>query len=336
MSSKKMAYLSQFTVQDTITPDDIVMMRRVFLEDGVISGPEAAFLFSLNHTFQDNSPEWVSFFVEAVTDYCVNQVAPKGYLTEENMQGLLAMLMEDGHVDSAVEMMMLVRLLEEAKEVPGSMVLLVLEKVKEGILTGEGPMKIGLDDSAGVIDKDEVELLRRILYSAGGDGNISISKAEAELLFDLNMNSREEENDPSWLELYTKAVTSYLMKASGRDPVAREEVVRRQEWLDKEDDENFLKKMWQSRNRTMGYMRRLLDFSTWSNTDEEMFAGMNFEKMAKASKEAEKITEEEATWLYEQIMADGVVSENEKKMLLYLFEMSDTVPEKLKELVEAA
>ncbi len=337
MSSKKMAYLSQFKIQDEITSEDVVMMRRVLLEDSVISGREAAFLFDLNHEFQSQNPDWVSFFVEAVTDYCVNQVVPRGYLTEENMNGLLDMIKEDGHVDGALEMMLLVKILEAARQVPETLVMIVLEKVKEGILSGEGPLKAGEDSRAGIIDRDEVELLRRILYSAGGDANISISKAEAELLFELNAKSKEEENDPSWMELYTKAVTSYLMAANGYAPLAREEVIRRTEWLDAEgSDKSFVKKMWEGRSRTMGYMKQMLNFSGWSNTSEDVFEGMSLDRMEKAGKEAEAITEEEGSWLYSQITADGVVSDNEKEMIKYLVEMSDMVPENLKTLLKAA
>ena len=36
------------------------------------------------------------------------------------------------------------------------------------------------------IAKAEVDLLRRILYAYGGDGNIAITRAEAEVLFRIN------------------------------------------------------------------------------------------------------------------------------------------------------
>ncbi len=337
MSSQKMTYLSQFTVKDDISSDDVLMMRRAFWEDGVIAEEEAVFLFSLNDKFQSQNADWIMFFIEAITEYTVNQVLPRGYMTQENMDWMLALIDYNGHVDGATEMMLLVKVLETAEQVPQTLVMYTLEKIKEGILAGDGPLRIGTDLRPKVIDASEVELLRRVLYAVGGAGNVSISKVEAEFLFDLNEQADKETTCPEWQEFFSKAVTSYLMAMNGYEPLAREEVLRRNEWLEERGSAgSFMGEMVKERGTTWDFMGKMLNFSTWSNTDETQFSAMAFDRMDAAVSDAEKITEQEASWLYSLIISDGTVDETEKKMLQYLIEMSDFVPDNLKSLLAAA
>ena len=323
MSAQKMTYLSGFSVKNEITSEDVADMRRKFWEDNVINEEEAAFLFSLNDRFQSQNEDWIMFFIEAMSTYCVSHTVPRGYMTQDNVDWLVFKIHENNAMESATELMLLIKILETAHQVPQTLVIYTLEQIKEGILKGNGPFKSGDDARPGVIDKDEVEMIRRVLYSVGGDGNISITKREAEFLFDLNEKSEEELNHASWLELYTVAVTNYLMTVGGHEPVPRETVIKRQEWLEE-------------RGTTWGFMSKMLNFSTWSDTNEHDFSGMSFERMEQQNSEAESITEQEASWLYSLMTSDSIISDNEKEMLKYLFERSAFIPDNLKTLLRAA
>ena len=61
-----------------ISADDVLALRREVWPDGAVSDAEASALFALNRAARDPGPEWTAFFVEAMTEYVVNQRAPRG------------------------------------------------------------------------------------------------------------------------------------------------------------------------------------------------------------------------------------------------------------------
>lgn len=58
----------------------------------------------------------------------------------------------------------------------------------------------------GIIDADEVKKLEKVLYEDG-----VIDKDEADFLFELNDAVTGKPNDPSWEELFIKAITSFVL-----------------------------------------------------------------------------------------------------------------------------
>ena len=64
------------------------------------------------------------------------------------------------------------------------------------------------------MSKEAVDILRRIVYAFGGNGAVAMAKSEAEVLFDLNDATAGADNDPSWNDLFVKAIASYVMAAS--------------------------------------------------------------------------------------------------------------------------
>ena len=58
----------------------------------------------------------------------------------------------------------------------------------------------------GVIDEQEVKLLRDVLYADG-----IIDSEEAEFLFELNNAVSGKDNHPTWATLFIDAISSYLL-----------------------------------------------------------------------------------------------------------------------------
>jgi len=122
--------------------------------------------------------------------------------------------------------------LERAIFSPVRLVSFVLEQVKRGVIEGNGPVAHGGRLQPGVMGEVETELVRRILYAFGGDGNVAITRQEAEILFDINDATAEAANHPAWSDLYAKALANFLMAASGYQVPTRQEALRREAWLD--------------------------------------------------------------------------------------------------------
>jgi hypothetical protein len=226
------APVAGLTSKNKITAEDVTMLRREVFADGVVTPGEAEALFALDQTARDKCAEWAPFFVEAVTDYIVHQEKPEGYVSQENADWLVNAVSRDGMVDSRIELELLVHVLEEAKSSPGQLSAYALEQVAHAVIEGKGPLMHGGSLVPGHIAKAEVDLLRRILYAYGGDGNIAISKAEAEVLFRINDRTATADNDPSWNDLFVKAIANYVMCATGYEPPTREAALRHESFLD--------------------------------------------------------------------------------------------------------
>jgi hypothetical protein len=106
-----------------------------------------------------------------------------------------------------------VKVLDRAKLSPVKLVRFALEQVKLAVTVGDGYLGHARSNrrlSPGVIGEVEVELIRRILYAFGGDGNIAVTRQEAEVLFDINDATAEASNDPAWSDLFVKALANFL------------------------------------------------------------------------------------------------------------------------------
>ena len=98
---------------------------------------------------------------------------------------------------------------------PSQLCVYALEQVAHAVVDGKGPLMLGGALVPGLIAKAEVELLRRILHAHGGDGNIAITRAEAEVLFRINERTAQAKNDPSWNDLFVKAIANFVMCSAG-------------------------------------------------------------------------------------------------------------------------
>ena len=310
-----------------INDDDVLAMRREVYPDGVIQSAEAEQLFRLNDDCSEQSPGWMTFFVEAITDYVVNQVDPPGYVSEDNANWLINHISRKGLVSSSSELELLVNILDKAKSSPERLVRFALEQVKSGVLTGSGPTRIGVDLLPFRIGAGEVDLLRRILYAFGGDGNVAITRTEADLLFDINDAVGNADNHPSWSDLFVKAVANYLMAASGYKVPSRQEALKLEAW---EDDDRVSTVDFFSRALSGGLRGILAAYSKDISWDERL------KHQQDDISSAERITDDEAKWLFDRINRSGGMQENERQLLRFIAQESPDINPLLKPLIAQA
>src|SRR5262249_8223871 len=112
------------------------------------------------------------------------------------------------------------------------LVAFALQQVKQAVLSNEGYLGSNRALGPGVVSLEDTELVRRIVYAFGGDGNVAVTRQEAAMLFDINDATSEVENHPAWSDLFVKAIANFLMGASGYQVPVRQEALRREAWLD--------------------------------------------------------------------------------------------------------
>ena len=308
-------------IQNTgrIKADDTLAVRRAVYSDGAIGPDEAEWLFALNRACPVQDKSWHDLFSEALTDYCVNQMPPEGYISPDNARWLINHLGRDGYVETASGVTLLVNILDKSTSCPEELSAFVLKQVKRAVLEGTGPTRRG-GFEAGRVTAADVDLIRRTLYAAGGQQNIAISKPEAEVLFDISDATAGAVNDPAWSDLFVKAIANHIMFASGYQVPSREEALHYEQWRDdvSVDVGGFFEKMARGLSEVFGAYRQDED-------DDRRHATISM---------AERVTDDEARWLASRINRDGKILPHEAAVLSFIKRESPDIHPLLKPLLD--
>ncbi|EAV40816.1 hypothetical protein SIAM614_17429 [Stappia aggregata IAM 12614] len=312
-----------------LSEDDVINVRRYVYGDMAVSLEEGEALFRLNNANISYHDTWFELFPEAILDILVHQAKPEGYVSEDKATWLIDQILADGHICGKTELDAVLHVLEKARDVPEKLEQFALRAVADSVIAGEGPTRSGTHLKPGVIADAEVELLRRVLYASSGSRGVAISKAEAEVLFDLNDATVEAENAPAWSELFAKAVANFVMAMSGFTPPPRKIALERENWLEQPGGFDgglggFFKKMFSG---GVGGIRDAY------GDKPDPFAARGNELLAEIAAN-EVVTEEEAAWLVNRIGRDGILHENEKALLRFIREESPNIHPALMPLLE--
>jgi uncharacterized tellurite resistance protein B-like protein len=205
-----------------IDAEEVNKLREVLFADGKIDQDEADFLFEINDAVsgKPNDSSWKAFFVEAISDYLLNDEKSPGVIDEEEGKWLVEKIGADGQVDGA-EKQLLDHLKKNAKKMPATVTALMT-----GAIAGNAtsPDKKNLQKlkkvviADGMIDKDEVNRLRNMLYADG-----KIDQEEADFIFELNDAVSGKKNDPTWNQFFVQAISDYLLNDEKSPGVIDEE-----------------------------------------------------------------------------------------------------------------
>lgn len=89
-----------------------------------------------------------------------------------------------------------------------------LARVRDGVITGEGPTTRGRMHFSRALDTQDVDWCVRILTASAVD-NVPVSRAEAETLFEINDASADRLDEGMFDDLLAKAVVHHAASASG-------------------------------------------------------------------------------------------------------------------------
>jgi len=330
MSALQLLPIDEMLLRGTIKDVDVLRLRSAVHNDGVITAEEAEALFKLNETCALHDPAWVDFYIEALTDYLVNQAEPEGYLTAEDAHRLIARIANDGRIERKSDFDLVLNVLDKSRWSPVSLSRFALQQIKRAVVDGDGPLRVGQPQERGKINEPEVEVARRILYAFGGEGSIAVTRPEAEVLFDINDAIGDPEANPAWTDLFVKAVTNVVMAASGQAVPTREEALRRDAWLIEGRGElSPLALLSAMVTSSIDAVR-----ATYQEQSSEERALVRLEQQRIEIITNEEITQAEAAWLSERIGRDGHLTPNEAALVAYLKKESPKIHPDLQAAVE--
>jgi hypothetical protein len=277
-----------------ITPEDVLAVRRAIWPDGRVSDTEAGFVFDLNRLIEAPSAEWRDFFLDALTDYVVNQKAPRGYVDEANADWLIREVDQDGENVTRLEIELVVKVVERALNCPAQLRTWALAELEEAVVRGSKS-----------VDAGECALLRRLVFAPGGEGALVVGKDEAEALWRIKDACLDSDNAPEWKTLFVQAVGNHLMAWSDYKPLERGEAARLETFVN--DD----------RSSVAGFFGRMRGSNPLAEAA-KLFKDAPRIDYDAALAAAEAITPEEQGWLDRHVEADGARDPYEEALLAFV------------------
>jgi hypothetical protein len=277
-----------------VTPEDVLAVRRSVWPDGKVSDTEAGIVFELNRLIREPSDEWRAFFIEALTDYVVNQKAPRGYVDEANAAWLISQVDQDGAPVSRLEIELVVKVIERALNCPASLRSWALARIEDSVIAG-----------TKTVDAGECRLLRRLVFAPGGEGGLVVGADEAELLWRLKDACLESDNAPEWKLLFVQAVGNHLLAWSSYKPLARDEAARLEAFVN--DD----------RSSVLGFFSRMRGASPLAEAT-RLFKDAPKIDYDAALAAAEAVTPDEQEWLDHKVQGDGARDPYEEALLAFV------------------
>ena len=333
--------VDELSAKGTIGADDVLRLRQEVWKDGVADRNEVEAVFHLDNACHEKDPAWTQFYVDALAEYFVWNAQPRKYVSEENARYLIDNIVKDGKIDSTSELELLINITYWAISCPEELYLFALEAVKDSVLNPE-TAAYGSNRPPAVISSSDVEIIRKVIYSASSPGGFTVTKREAELLFELSNKTIEEENASTWPDLFAKGVANFLMFPRGAPIVpSAEEAMSRERWLEE--------------RRGVGEFLSLVGKETIKSiipgnlpVSEARAAVDPFGKIAanrereredlrvKEALSRESIDRNEAKWLITMMAIDGKLNEAERSLLRFIKQNSPSIDPLLLEVMDKA
>jgi hypothetical protein len=318
----------------SINKDDVLALRRLVWDDGRITELEAEAIFRADQVCRAKARGWKEFYVDALTDFFVWKSDPPKYVSEPAGEFLIRHILRDNKIAGICELELLVNITYWAVDCPVQLHMLVLEAVRDSVLTPEERL-YGWGRKPGVITRPDVEIVRRAIYAQGSEGGFTVTRTEAELIFELEHATDGEANHESWQDLYVKAIANFLMFPRGARVVpSAAEQKRRDAWLEERRGVGELLKQAGKNSFRLSKIKEGWDSMDTFGRGEKREREERERAQLREALGRESIDEAEARWLLSKIGEDGKVTENERALLRFIRDNAPYIDPQLAEFIE--
>jgi len=311
--------LRKILADNVLDDNELRRLRRQIFQDNHITIHEADMIFEIDTKATKLPKEWNHFFVNIITDFLIRQTLPIGYVDSIHSNWLIQRIENDGHINEATEMELMLNILRLAQDVPRDLELYALNKVRDKIIKRAASGNIA-------ITTEDTDLMKRVLYASSGSGGFSICKEEAQFLFDLEEVCQNADNTPEWQKLFVGAIANHVMTMGAPEVASAEDTKRNQEWL--KADQGI---EWSINSITNSFK---VWFSQHQNDDNNSKPSIFLD--TERLHAAEVIDIQEATWLIEHLNRDGNISANEQALLKFFKDECPNIHENLGPLLRYA
>lgn len=312
-----------------IGDDEVSAVRRALYGERAEIGEAFRLLYEADKKRKSHSDEWSRLFVEAALDVALRETPPQGYFPPDKAQKVMEALGEKGELRTDTVLEALVAIVEKAERVPTEFAAFVLRRMKQAVIYSDGLTASGERLTPGRIGLPELKLIQRVVWGAGDEGRLAVSRAEAEALFDIADATAGAANAPQWDEFFAGAVGNYLIGATGRQPPSRERAFEMWETPHKADALGFFGQIFsRAREVSLSDVKGDMSRHRLSAMVEAAYRADNEARDA-AIAAAERLTGEKAEWVVDRIRRNGSLSAPESALLRFLEREATQLPKEL-------
>ncbi len=324
-----------------VEASDIAALRRAIYQDGVVSRAEGQALFEIERGRKAHSDAWSGLFVEALTDYAIKQEPPEGYLSNDTAAWITAEISKRKQPSTDAEIELVINLIEQAREVPAAFASFALRLVKDMVMYADGPDARGRSHDGARVSEADVIALQRVLWGAGSEGLMAVSRDEAEALVAIADASAGYDNDPKFDDLFAKAIGNYLLGSTGRAVPSRDVALRWETEAYRGDAIGLMQAVLNtSRKADWGQLTTpdffkdtILNARSLGEDLEHRFEAENAAYDA-AQLAAAVMTPEKAGWLLNHVGQNGVTTGPEKALLRFIAREASSLDPSLAKVME--
>jgi hypothetical protein len=306
-----LALVDKLAEDGRVTGEEALQVRRAVFPDGTVTRGEAEALFILNERVSGDDVAWNACFVEAIGDHLTLATEPQGHVSDEGAAWLESRIARDGVLEGPTELDLVLKLLERADSVPARLQELARSYVTRAVLTGKGYEGRDIALVPGQIGDAELAMIKNVLYASGGAGDLSVTREEAEWLFDLDAATEGRAHVSGWRDVFVSAIMNHLFAAGPSALMDRGDMLRRQSWLRERGKAGGLS--WFLKGALQGLRRGDAEFAREKDFDYTA-ANEHHRNRIVETMVADALTTPEAAWLVTRIRADGRRTANEQAL----------------------
>ncbi|MFW8645156.1 hypothetical protein EHI47_05950 [Rhizobium leguminosarum] len=211
-----------------LTAEDIVLLRKHSFPEGIRTSDDVVAMLALNNSCPEKCADWNAFFVEQLAGFIVHYTYPQGSLDEINVAWIMRMFTTDGVVNSALELELILHVMEISADVPVELRALALDQLRLAITDNIGGYKLSRAIDRRGISRQDVDYAMRIFRSVAEGGIIPVSSVEYGVLQQIEQATLSGANHPHWagimaaveLRAYAEPRRSRWLRIVDEEPVS--------------------------------------------------------------------------------------------------------------------
>lgn len=322
----------------SIKDSDVLKLQRAFQDGPGATAEDAEQLFALDAACRVKDPAWYAFLIETVTDCIVCQVKPEGYMVRDKAAWLIRQLATHGQVGTRAGLDVLCAVMRRSRWSPPSLAVFGLGLVKTAVVTGDGPLRTGTPEPAAIMPS-EVSAIAELLDTFGGAATLPVTRAEADVLIDINRALAPGNSSPAWTELFVKAVGNAALSGLGMSVPDRRAALASDAWLVEGDATLSSRRIELARPNPIAASRSFAGRmiaggagSVWASCrlqSSEERALMRLERQRREIITGEPIAEPDEAWLLSRLGNARDLGDNEIALLAFLRREAHELPPSL-------
>ncbi len=205
-----MAGLDAVIHRQHATEDDVCRLRQALYQPGPLSHKHAEHLLTTHKKIPAKNERWIQFFVDSLADFFLTRERDRLALHEAMEDRLLASIGASAPILDPGHQRLALRLFLRAADVSQRYRQLVLDTVHHHLQHDDHRLLSDLQRQAGSIDVIDLQLIRKLIYGAGGQYPVKIGQITADFLLKLDSPPFSFSSLDMWQSFFSKAMGHYF------------------------------------------------------------------------------------------------------------------------------